>query len=61
MQNETKVIEYEGDRWRVLNTGSTDEAGRVYCHLASTTRFRKQRNGDCPIQMCDWIPREVLA
>lgn len=59
--NETKVIEHEGDRWRVISVGSEDAAGRVYCHLASTTRFCMQRNGSRPIQIGDWIPREVLA
>lgn len=55
------VIEHDGDRWRVLATGAKDEAGRVLCHLASTTRVIRQRNGDRPVQMADWIAPEVLA
>ena len=49
------IINYEGDIWRVIGKGVTREDGKTYCHLASTTRFRHQRNGKCPIQMCDWI------
>jgi hypothetical protein len=29
-------------------------------HLASTTRFRKQQNGMCPIQSCQWLAPEVF-
>lgn len=55
------VIEHDGDRWRVLATGASDASGRVYCHLASTTRAVKQRNGANPVQIADWVqlePRE---
>lgn len=48
-------IKYEGDVWNVLSKGTTREDGKTYCHLASTTRFVKQRNGQRPIQICDWI------
>ncbi|WP_441253643.1 hypothetical protein [Bradyrhizobium sp. 613_E4_N2_2] len=62
MNTETqKVIEHEGDHYRVLATGAIDEAGRVYCHLASTTRFVQQRNGRRPIQICDWINADAMA
>lgn len=53
--NQDKTINYDGDIWRVIGTGRTRDDGKTFCHLASTTRFRKQKNGDNPIQMCDWI------
>lgn len=40
----SKIIEHDGDTWRVLSMG-TRRDGKVYCHLASTTRSRQQRNG----------------
>lgn len=55
------VIEHDGDLWRVLATGATDEHGRVYCQLASTTRARQQRNGANPIQIADWVDPLKLA
>lgn len=54
------VVEHDGDRWRVLATGTTRPDGYTYCHLASTTRGRQQRNGWCPVQICDWIAADVL-
>lgn len=59
MTNETTstlpVIDHDGDRWNVLAKGATRDDGFVYCHLASTTRFVRQRNGDRPMQIADWI------
>lgn len=53
------IIDHDGDRWEVLALG-TERDGKVYTHLASTTRCRKQRNGNNPIQVCDWIEVEKL-
>jgi hypothetical protein len=58
MKNEV-IINLDGDTWRVLSTGANRD-GKVYCHLASTTRFRQQKNGKNPIQMCDWVDESVL-
>jgi len=53
------TIEHDGDVWRVLGKGVKAD-GRTICHLASTTRFRAQRNGQVPIQINDWVNDEVL-
>jgi hypothetical protein len=49
------IIEHDGDIWRVLGLGRVREDGKVYAHLASTTRGFYQRNGFYPVQMGDWI------
>lgn len=49
-----QIIKHDGDTWRVLSVGSVRD-GYVYLHLASTTRHRKQKNGDIPIQIGDWL------
>lgn len=58
------TIDYIGDTWDVMGVGSSRarDGGvvEVYCHLASTTRGRYQRNGMYPIQMCDYIPSTIL-
>ena len=48
-------IKLDGDTWNILSKGVTRADGKTYCHLANTTRFIKQRNGQRPIQICDWI------
>jgi len=53
LKYEMKVRQY-GDTWRVCGIGVSKD-GNTRCHLASTTRFRKQRNGDCPIQIQTWV------
>lgn len=53
------IITHEGDTWRILSRGATRN-GKVYCHLASTTRSRQQRNGEVPVQMADWIDTAVI-
>lgn len=53
------TINHDGDTWRVVGIG-TRRDGKVYCHLASTTRSRKQRNGNNPIQIADWIDEAVI-
>lgn len=50
-----RVVKADGDSWRVLSTGSTDEQGRTYCHLASLTRTNDQANGAAPIQCGLWL------
>jgi hypothetical protein len=50
-----QTIKHDGDTWKVLSTGVTREDGLTFCHLASVTRFVKQRNGQRPIQICDWV------
>jgi hypothetical protein len=47
-------IEKDGDTWVILSLG-VELDGKRYAHLASTTRFRQQRNGKVPVQQCDWI------
>lgn len=54
-----KIIVHMGDAWRVLGVGAQRE-GNTYCHLASTTKFRQQKNGRIPAQIGDWIDTEVL-
>lgn len=51
----SETIDHDGDTWRVLSKGVTRADGKTMLHLASTTRSRQQRNGSCPIQICDWV------
>jgi hypothetical protein len=60
MNTEQKTIELNGDTWRVLGLGTRHE-GKIYAHLASTTRFIQQRNGQRAIQMADWIDEKLVA
>ncbi len=53
------TINYEGDTWRVIGEGTVRD-GKVYCHLASTTRGTQQRNGWFPLQMGDWIDQQLI-
>ena len=61
-----RIISWDGDQWRVLSQGANrgdengDDLGLVYVHLASTTRFRKQRSGSNPVQIGDWVPVSLL-
>ncbi len=48
-----------GDVWRVVGVGAQRD-GNTFCHLASTTRFRQQKNGKNPIQIGDWVDTAVL-
>ena len=54
-----KQIVVVGDVWRVLGAGAQRD-GNTFCHLASTTRFRQQKNGKNPIQIGDWVDTAVL-
>lgn len=53
------IIKHEGDTWRIISEGATKD-GQVFCHLASTTRGKEQKNGFYPIQMCDWIDQKII-
>lgn len=53
-------IEHDNDTWNILAQGATRD-GRTYCHLASTTRLRQQKNGAVPVQMGDWIDRDIIV
>ena len=55
------LITLDGDEWVIVNVGFVDnDTGKVYCHLASTTRFRQQRNGKVPVQIGDWLPTSLF-
>ena len=54
------TIKHLNDTWKILSVGARKD-GRVYLHLASTTTFRKQRNGECPVQICDWLPESAIS
>lgn len=53
------TIKHDGDTWTIVAQGATRD-GKVFCHLASTTRFRHQRNGKNPIQINDWIDHAAI-
>jgi hypothetical protein len=54
-----KTIVHMGDAWRVVGVGAQRD-GNTFCHLASITRFRQQKNGKNPMQIGDWVDTEVL-
>lgn len=56
-----RTAAFDGDVWKVVGVGVTDADGFVYLHLASTTRFRQQRNGKVPVQMCTFMHPDVFA
>lgn len=53
-------IKLNGDTWNVAGRG-VEVDGKVFLHLSSATRFRAQKNGKRPVQMCDWVPVETLT
>lgn len=55
-----KIIILDGHEYRVVATGAQREDS-TYCHLASTTLGRQQKNGWVPAQIGDWVPNQVLA
>ena len=57
--DQARTIKHDGDTWRIVQVGAVRD-GKAYVHLASTTRFRQQRNGKCPVQVCDWIDVDKL-
>lgn len=54
------TITHDGREWTVLSRGAERDE-KTYCHLASTTLGRWQRNGFYPTQICDWVPSDKLA
>lgn len=52
---DTNTIQHDGDTWRILSTGAQREDGKVFAHLASTTRGTQQKNGFVPFQINDYI------
>jgi len=51
-------IRQDGDTWKIIGLGRDghpDHPGAVFCHLASCTRFRPQKNGSNPIQIGTWV------
>lgn len=53
------ILKHDGDTWRILGQGAA-RGGKIYCHLASLTRGKMQRNGWYPRQMEDWIDQQVI-
>ena len=54
-----QIIVHMGEVWRVIAVGAQRD-GNTYCHLANTTRGRKQKNGWNPVQIGDWVDTAVL-
>jgi hypothetical protein len=55
-----QVFAFDNDTWRVIGIGVTDADGFTAFHLASTTRFRQQRNGFIPVQRLEWLHQDML-
>jgi len=49
-----QFFDYDGDTYRIGAVGAVDERG-TFVHGWSINRFRKQRNGDVPLQVCIFI------
>lgn len=54
-----KAIVHMGHVYRVIGVGA-QLGGNTYCHLASLTEGRMQKNGWYADQICDWVDDEVL-
>jgi hypothetical protein len=54
-----KTISIQNDVWKIDGVGFTVD-GKVYLALASTTRFRQQKNGKNPVSIADWFPIEEI-
>lgn len=54
-----QILKFEGKTYRVLGRG-IERCGKVYCHLASVTETRQQKNGAVPRQIGEWVPKELL-
>ncbi|HEX7324292.1 MAG TPA: hypothetical protein VF292_02920 [Rhodanobacteraceae bacterium] len=53
------TLHFDDDTWRILSVGACKD-GYYTCHLASATRFRKQRNGCVPVQEQADVPMELV-
>lgn len=51
----------DGKDWFVVGTGTTNDEGKVYAHLASKTEGQVQKNGFVPKQMADWIDPATIS
>ena len=56
-----RTAAFDNDVWKVIGVGVTDADGFVFLHLASTTRFRQQRNGKVPVQMSTFMHPDIFA
>ena len=54
-----KKINLDGDVWNVLSEGVKKD-GQTFCHLASTTRGKHQKNGFYPVQSCRFVDSSLL-
>lgn len=48
------TIRKYGDAWKIYSMGISKD-GNTWCHIGSKTQFRKQKNGNNPIQKQLWI------
>ena len=53
------IITDEGEEWRIVNYGAAEDDS-IFCHLASTTRGRHQKNGWYPVQSGRWIEAATI-
>lgn len=54
------TIAYDGDTWRILNTGE-ERDGKTLTHLVSTTRFTTYRNQTVPLELMEYIETEKVS
>lgn len=56
-----RICVIDQDRMKIVAVGgSCPDEGTIYLHMASTTRFRKQKNGDFAFQICGWFYKDHL-
>lgn len=53
------TIKHDGDTWRIVGLGAMRD-GKIYCHLASTTRGVQQKTGWNPMQIGDWVDADLV-
>lgn len=55
------IITHNNSTWEVLGLGTeSDNNDQVFCHLASTTDFKKQKNGNVPVQVHVWVDGTLI-
>lgn len=57
--NKENTIKHDGDTWRIVGLGAMCD-GKIYCHLASTTRGVQQKTGWNPMQIGDWVDADLV-
>ena len=57
--SEENTIKRDGDTWRIVGLGAMCD-GKIYCHLASTTRGVQQKTGWNPMQIGDWVDVDLV-